>query len=95
MRVVIRAGASRDLRAIGDWIARDNPRRAETFVVEREARAMALAAMPRRGPVVARTRLGPVRKLTHGSYLIYYRVRTNAVDILAVRHAAMGTPDFD
>lgn len=95
MRVVFRAAAKRDLRKIGDWISRDDPRRADTFVAELEERAGALTDMSRRGPVFAQTRRGPVHKLTHGRYLILYRVLPNRVEIIQVRHSAMDTPRFD
>lgn len=79
MRVVFRAAAKRDLRNIGDWIARDNPHRADTFVAELEAKAAALTYMSRRGPVFAQTRRGPVHNLTHGRYLMFYLVLSERV----------------
>jgi toxin ParE1/3/4 len=94
MRVVLRASAKRDLQAIGDWIARDNPPRAASFMAELEHRALNLSHMSERGPIVAQSPGGPVHKLTHGRYLIYYRVNTGGVEILGFRHGARRPPRF-
>ena len=62
---------------------------------ELEARALTLADFPLRHEVAGHSSSGPVHKLTHGRYLIYYRVLTNRVEIIQVRHSAMDTPQFD
>lgn len=95
MRIVFRSAAAADLRSIGDWIARDNPARAESFISELQERATRLATMSGRGPVVARTHAGPVHKLTHGRYILYYRIRADRVEVLAIRHGARQAPAFN
>ena len=95
MKVVLLPEARGDLRAIGDWIARDNPTRAATFVTELEGRAAALADMPERGPIAFTSSRHPVHKLTHGRYLIYYRIRADRVEVLGIHHGARRPPRFD
>ncbi|WP_353682197.1 type II toxin-antitoxin system RelE/ParE family toxin [Mesorhizobium sp.] len=48
--------------------------------------------MPERYPLLQRHRSSGVRRRVHGSYLIFYRITTDAVGILHVLHGAM---DFD
>ncbi|WP_353682281.1 type II toxin-antitoxin system RelE/ParE family toxin [Mesorhizobium sp.] len=48
--------------------------------------------MPERYPLLQRHRSSGVRRRVHGSYLIFYRITTDAVEILHVLHGAM---DFD
>ncbi|WP_245268319.1 type II toxin-antitoxin system RelE/ParE family toxin [Mesorhizobium sp. WSM2561] len=48
--------------------------------------------MPERYPLLQRHRSSGVRRRVHGSYLIFYRITTDAVEIPHVLHGAM---DFD
>lgn len=95
MRVRFTRVAHNDLARIRRWIARDNPVRALSFVQELRAKALALADFPRRHPVAFNSPAGPIHKLTHGRYLIFYRVLPDIVEIIEVRHGAMDTPRFD
>ncbi len=95
MRVDFNPIAEADLESIRRWIARDNPVRALSFVGELKARALALSDQPRRHPVAFETALGPIHKMVHGRYLIYYRVLSASVVILHIRHSAQDTPRFD
>ncbi|EYR79541.1 type II toxin-antitoxin system RelE/ParE family toxin [Shinella sp. DD12] len=88
MKVVIAAEAVSDLEHIGDYIAADNPVRAESFVRELLARCHALAHMPRAFPLVPRYEHTGVRRRPHGDYLIFYRVGADVVDILHVLNGA-------
>ena len=94
MRVRFTPVAQADLAEIRQWIARDNPARALSFVRELRSKALGLSAFPRLCPIVAHTSSGPIHKLTHGRYLLYYRVLTSTVEIIQVRHSAMDTPHF-
>lgn len=94
MRVDITDAARRELRALGDWIARDNPTRAATFTAELTQKAVALGEFPQIYPVVRQTRRGPVRKCGHGRYLIYYLVFEDRVEVVSFRHGARDTPRF-
>jgi len=88
VKVVIAAEAVSDLEHIGDYIAADNPVRAESFVRELLARCYALADMPRAFPLVPRYEDTGVRRRPHGDYLIFYRVGADVVDILHVLNGA-------
>lgn len=83
--------AQRDLEAIGDHIARDNPSRACSFVRELRQRCLSLADMPVRFPLVDRYASIGVRRCLHGSYLIFYRIEPERVIIL---HILYGAQDY-
>ncbi len=90
-RCVFSPDALADLEEIGDFIARDNPRRALTFVQELRARCRALAAMPYSGR--ARPELRPeLRSRAVGAYLILYRPAAGGVEIVRIMH---GSRDID
>jgi toxin ParE1/3/4 len=89
MKVDISAEAERDLEAIGDHIARDNPGRALSFLRELRAKCVALADLPEGFPLVHRYKALGVRRRVHGNYLIFYRVEPERVVVLHVLHGAM------
>ncbi len=86
MRVIIAPRALADLEAIGDFVARENPRRAISFVGELRDRCLSLSENPERFPLAER--LAGVRKISHGSYLIFYSVYPDRVTIARILHAA-------
>jgi toxin ParE1/3/4 len=88
MKLVITDEATADLREIGDWIAANNPRRALSFVDELKARCVRLIDTPLAYPLVPRHEASGVRRQPHGAYLIFYRVRVDAVEIIHVLHGA-------
>lgn len=88
MNVHITEEARADLERIGDYIAIDNPVRADTFVWELTNRCLALADMPRAFPLVPRYEDTGVRRRPYGDYLIFYRVGADVVDILHVLNGA-------
>ena len=88
--------ASNDLEEIGDFIAKDNPDRALTFIREIKDKCMRLAFPSAIG--VPRPELAEgIRMLTHGRYLIFYRDDERAVRIERVMHGArdIGSDDFE
>ena len=89
MIVHLSAETERDLEAIGDHIARDNPPRALSFLKEFRARCLDLATFPERFPLVPRYEAHGVRHCVHGNYLIFYRVEEHRVVVLHVLHGAM------
>ncbi len=89
MIVVISAEAERDIEAIGDHIAKDNPRRALSFVQELRERCVGVADQPYAYPLVAIFEKYGVRRRVHGNYLIFYRVGGEEIVILHVLHGAM------
>ncbi len=88
MRVVFTREAEDGLEQIGDHIARDNPRRAVSFVDELRASALGLVDFPNAYPLVPRyERLG-IRRRVHGSYLIFFRMDGDTIFILRIINGA-------
>lgn len=92
MIVVLTAEAEADLERIGDYIARDDPRRAASFVAELIDRCERLAATPDAYPLVPRYTAGGIRRRVHGKYLIFYRVASERIEIL---HVLNGAQDYE
>lgn len=83
--------AEAELEAIADYIARDNPRRALSFVQELRDRRLSLAYMPLAFPLVPRYEDRGIRHRVHGNYQIFYRVLGDPparIDVLHVLHSA-------
>ncbi len=93
MRVVFSPRALRDLRAIGDFIAIDSPKRAVTFVKELELACRSLASENARYPLLGRPE--GYRRMPVGNYLVLYTVASTAVRIVRVIHAARDLDDID
>jgi toxin ParE1/3/4 len=79
--------AMRDLEAIGDRIALDNPRRAKSFVKELRRECNSLREMPERFAKVRR--YSALRKKVHGNYLILYDCDETNVEVIRILHGAM------
>jgi toxin ParE1/3/4 len=87
MRFRFSRRAEIDIEEIGDFIARDNPARAATFVQELRAKCKELVRFPEAAP--ARIELGEgVRMTIFGRYLILYVVREDLLEIRRVVHGA-------
>lgn len=89
MIVEISAAAEADLEAIGDYIARDNPRRAASFVREICDRCREIAELPEAWTLVPRYEHNGIRRRVHGRYLIFYRVAPGRITVLHVLNSAM------
>jgi len=89
MKVFFAPAAKLDLLSIGENIGQENPTRAVSFVDELIDRCYSLADLPRRYPLVPRYEHWGIRRCVYGNYLIFYRVREDAVDIVHVLHGAM------
>jgi toxin ParE1/3/4 len=81
------AAAQLDLLEIGDYIARDNPDRAVSFVDEIAARCRTLSEFPRKGRL-HRSLRREARILAYRGYLIVYREHEDRVTIERVWHGA-------
>jgi toxin ParE1/3/4 len=82
-----RRRAGRDLDGIKDYIARDNPRRALSFIRELRRICEQLAENPLMGR--ARPELRPgLRSFPHGDYLIFYRPLRDGVSVVRVLHGS-------
>ena len=92
MRVELSNQAQLDLEQIGDFIARDNPLRAETFIRELADRCATLSEFPRRFPSLQRHEASGLRKAVHGSYMIVFRIDASIVVVTNVLH---GASDFE
>ena len=80
--------AEQDLEQIADYIARDNPRRALSFILELRARCEELLDTPNGFAIVPRYERYGIRRRVHGNYLIFYRVETAKVVIVHILHGA-------
>ena len=88
MKVILTPAAQLDIEAIGDFIARDNPLRAESFTGELLEKCAGLSEFPERFPLVSRYGQLGVRRCLHGSYLIFYRIEPDLVRVLHILHGA-------
>lgn len=92
MEIIWRATAIRDLQAIREFIAQDNPDAAVRVRRNIRAAVERLAEYPNLGRA---GRVAGTRELIVGGspYIVVYRVREDTVRILAVIHAARQWPD--
>lgn len=80
--------AESDLEQIADYIAKDNPHRALSFIRELRSNCEGLVAIPNGFPLVPRYEQYGIRRRVHGSYLIFYRIEGEKVVIIHVLHGA-------
>lgn len=91
MRIVFSRLAEIDLEEIADYIARDDPRRALSFVRELRGHCGRIAEAPQAWP--ARPELGrDIRCSVHGRYVVFFHIA--GIDVLIVRilHGARDIP---
>lgn len=88
MKVFFTEPAEEDLEAIGDWIAKDNPERAASFVRELRQSCLDVGQWPLAQPLVVHRRNDGLRRKVHGNYLIFYRVWLETIEIVRVLHGA-------
>jgi len=82
--------AQDDLINIHDWIAQDSPVRALSFVEKVDKRIGALAQSPHLGRIPRHPRLkeSGYRVLILDSYLVFYIIRDQLIEIHRVVHAS-------
>ena len=88
MRFILTPLAERDLEAIGDYIAKDSPRRALSFVTELRAQRAKISTSPqayRRRPELGEK----VRSCAYGNYVIFLMEDGSVLRIIRVLHGAM------
>ena len=92
MKVRWSAPALRDLEAIGDYIARDNPATANRVVLRILDQTELLTAHPEIGRpgCIAETR---ELVITDTPYIVPYRLRGAEIEVLAVFHGARKWPE--
>jgi len=87
MQLEFSPAAEEDLVEIASFIARDNPKRAMSFVDELEGACIKLLDYPNSGAMRGDLRVG-LRSRPHGSYVIFYSVLANAIRIERILHGA-------
>lgn len=92
-RLIFSPIAERDLEEIGDYIARDNPERALSFLSELQAHCLRVLEMPsvfpKRDDIESGLQMG-----VHGNYLILFRAEGDTVRIERIVHGARRLQDL-
>jgi toxin ParE1/3/4 len=86
--------AKAELRKISEWIAEENPRRAESFIDELIEACERIAKYPESNAVLGNFLGHIVHRKVFGNYLIFYRIKTNQIEILHVLHGAQDYSDL-
>ena len=87
MKLALSPRAALDLEEIGDYIARDNPSRAISFVRELERECQRIAKRPAAFPARDDLAAG-IRMAVHGKYLIFFSVLDKTVRVERIIHGA-------
>jgi plasmid stabilization system protein ParE len=91
-RVVLRQRAHNDLRSGFEWYERQRPGLGESFLLAVEERLENIAAFPDANRLIYRqVRRAVVERFP---YLIFYVVKAERVDVLAVLHHARNPADW-
>ena len=85
MKLSLSPRAALDLEEIGDYIARDNPSRAVSFVRDLKRECQRVAKRPGAYPLREDLAAG-IRMAVHGKYLIFFRVMDKKVRVERVIH---------
>ncbi|MBM4285918.1 MAG: type II toxin-antitoxin system RelE/ParE family toxin [Deltaproteobacteria bacterium] len=87
MQCLFSVVAERNLEEIGDYIARDHPERAVSFIQEILEYCLKITAHPEAAPL--RPELGEgIRLAPFGRYLIFYTVHADHVRVERIIHSA-------
>jgi len=89
VRVIFAPSAEADLLKISRDIRLESTARADAFIDEIIDHCYTLTDMPRRYPLVPRYEHFGIRRCIHGKYLIFYRVREDAVEIVHILYGGM------
>jgi toxin ParE1/3/4 len=87
MQLLISPLAAQDIEDVGDFIARDNPLRALSFVLELHKQCLRISANPlgyRKRPELG----ADMRSCAYGNYVIFFESLSDAVKIVRVLHGA-------
>jgi toxin ParE1/3/4 len=94
MRFRFSRRAETDLRDVAEYIARDNPARAVSFVRELREHCRSLLVFPEARPL--RPELGEgVRLSVFGNYVVLYVAHCDILEIRRVVHGARNLADID
>jgi len=86
--VVVTAEAEADLEDIASYVAEQSPRSALMLIRGLREKCESLADAPRGYPLVPRYEHMGIRRRPFGSYLIFYRVADEAIEVIHVLHGA-------
>ena len=90
-KVIWADGAVADLDAAADYISKDSPAYAASFVLQSLEAARSLGDLPERGRVVPEFKMEDIREIFVFSYRLIYRIDELRVSVLAFIH---GRRDF-
>jgi plasmid stabilization system protein ParE len=90
-KVIWADGAVTDLDAAADYISKDSPAYAASFVLQSLEAARSLGDLPERGRVVPEFKREDIREIFVFSYRLIYRIEELRVSVLAFIH---GRRDF-
>lgn len=87
-RYLISPLAEQDIEAIGDYIAKDNPHRALTYIAELRSQCTKIASSPK--AFRSRPELGDnIQSCAYGNYVIFFTDNCDMLCIVRVLHSAM------
>lgn len=92
MKVIWTPRAQRRLQEIHDHIALDQPVNADRWAARVLDRGDQIGDHPRSGRVVPEYGRETIREIFEGDYRIIYRIRSQQVDVLTVRHGGRLLP---
>jgi plasmid stabilization system protein ParE len=92
VRVILTPQAIAQLKEIEDYISADSPTRAQAFVAAIRARIRKIGHMPQAFALAPRYEQFGIRRRPYGDYLIFYRIETRLVRVIAIIH---GARDYD
>lgn len=96
-RIVWTPSARKTLAEIRDFISRDSPKTAESYLRRLMASSGRLRKHPYLGQVVSEIGREDVREILFGNYRIIYRVSKDLVEVVLVFHASrlLGEDNID
>lgn len=86
--VALTVEAEADLAAIGAYIGADSPSSAARFLLEIQSACHAIGAVPLASPLAEGLENQGIRRKVYRRYLIFYRVRSDVVEIVHIIHGA-------
>jgi toxin ParE1/3/4 len=86
--VVLTAEAEADLEDIASYVAEQSPRSALALIRALREKCESLADAPRGYPLVPRYEHKGIRRRPFGSYLIFYRVGHDTIEVIHILHGA-------
>lgn len=92
MRIIWSPLAVERAAEIAEYISRDNPTAAETWVDTVFSKVEQLKSFPESGRIVPEINSKDFRELIYGNYRIVYRVEKTQISILTIRHGKQILP---